>query len=121
MKLRALAALMVPVQLMAAIVATQPAAAWPSSSTVTLQGKVSLCGAGPIQTATIKGRLDDEYHDIKTPAGAPPSYSFTFNYVKSSGGWAWFVVTCTVANGPKGYWVRVDRPTVGSTISYNFT
>jgi hypothetical protein len=96
---------------------TQPANAWTWSPSVTISGKLNGCGVGA-QTANVRGVLNGQYQSYSTPLGQPPSYKLTFTNVPSGTSWAWVVVNCTVTSN-YGVWVRMYRPTWGSTISAN--
>jgi hypothetical protein len=121
--MRKLKGLLVVIPLVASlgiVVSAQPARAWPWSSTVTVTGALNQCGNVGPQVATVNAVLNKERHIYTTGLGMPPSYSVTFSNVPSgAGGWAWIVVDCSVVGGSKGYWVKVYRPLVGSTLRVN--
>jgi hypothetical protein len=98
------------------VLPSQPAHAWPWSSTVTIQGQLKGCGPAGIQTAYVRGVLNGQYQSYSAPAGAPPSYRLTFTNVPSGYSWAWVVVYCRVTAN-YGVWVHMYRPAVGGTIS----
>ena len=96
---------------------SQPAHAWPLSSTVTIQGQLTGCGWGA-QTAYVNGVLNGQHQSYSTFLGQPPSYHLTFTNVPSGYSWAWVVVNCSVAPN-YGVWVHMYRPGWGSTLNVN--
>ena len=121
--MRKFLALLVAIPLVASlgmVVSARPARAWPLSPTVTVTGALNQCTNQGIQVARVNAVLNEQRRVYTTPAGQPPSYSVTFTNVPGgAGGWAWIVIDCSVVGGSKGYWVKVYRPLIGSTLRVN--
>lgn len=93
---------------------SQSAHAWAWSSSATIHGQVNTCYGN---AAHVVGVLNGQYQSSQTGWGYPPSYALTFSNVPSGGGWAWVMAYCSNYGGPRGTWVHVYRPAVGTTDS----
>lgn len=125
---RALASLgAVAAMLGANVVSAQPAAAWPSSSTVYVKGTAGCDNKGGIQAVHAEGDLDGKrftWDGSGNWNGNWPTYQIAFTNVRSGrvpsgGGWAWITVKCSMGGYHQG-WVEMYRPGWGDTINKSF-